>query len=78
LFETEIKLSRNFTEIDAPVMPPDNPSVPPAQPPAPRRHRAWRAVGMLALAAVLGLAFWGYTTPNMQVHWENLASLCGF
>jgi len=26
----------------------------------------------------LGLAFWGYTTPDMQIHWENLAALCGF
>ena len=20
----------------------------------------------------------GYTTPDMQIHWENLAALCGF
>ena len=46
-------------------------------PEAPRR-KGWRAVGVLALAAVLGLAFWGYTTPEMQIHWENLAALCGF
>ncbi|MDH0091654.1 hypothetical protein N7373_09380 [Achromobacter mucicolens] len=46
-------------------------------PETPRRNR-WRAVGVLALAAVLGLAFWGYTTPEMQIHWENLAALCGF
>lgn len=50
----------------------------PAPPPATRRHRGWRAAGVLALAAVLGLAFWGYTTPEMQIHWENLAALCGF
>lgn len=50
----------------------------PAHPPAVRCHRGWRAVGVLALAAVLGLAFWGYTTPEMQIHWENLAALCGF
>jgi len=49
-----------------------------APPPATRRHRGWRAAGVLALAAVLGLAFWGYTTPEMQIHWENLAALCGF
>ncbi|WBX87088.1 hypothetical protein [Achromobacter mucicolens] len=42
------------------------------------RRKGWRAVGVLALAAVLGLAFWGYTTPEMQIHWENLAALCGF
>ncbi|QKQ45926.1 MULTISPECIES: hypothetical protein [Achromobacter] len=46
-------------------------------PPATRR-RGWRAAGWLALAAVLGLAFWGYSTPEMQIHWENLAALCGF
>jgi hypothetical protein len=39
--------------------------------PAARRHRGWRAIGALALVAVLGLAFWGYTTPEMQIH-------CGF
>ncbi|MGE8618870.1 MAG: hypothetical protein ACN6O0_13695 [Achromobacter spanius] len=52
--------------------------MPHANPSAVRRHRGWRAVGGLALAAVLGLAFWGYTTPDMQLHWENLAALCGF
>lgn len=49
----------------------------PAPTPA-RRHRGWRLLGWTALALVLGLAFWGYTTPEMQIHWENLASLCGF
>ncbi|CAB3734290.1 Uncharacterised protein [Achromobacter denitrificans] len=48
-----------------------------SSPPATRR-RGWRAAGWLALAAVLGLAFWGYSTPEMQIHWENLAALCGF
>ena len=38
-----------------------------------RRRRSWRVAGLLALAA-----FWGYTTPEMQIHWENLAALCGF
>ena len=47
------------------------------QPETPRR-KGWRAVGVLALAVVLGLAFWGSTTPEMQIHWENLAALCGF
>ena len=42
------------------------------------RPKGWRVVGVVALAAVLGLAFWGYTTPEMQIHWENLAALCGF
>jgi hypothetical protein len=53
-------------------------TMPHATPPTVRRHRGWRAVGVLALVAVLGLAFWGYTTPDMQLHWENLAALCGF
>jgi len=45
---------------------------------AARSHRGWRIAGALALVAVMGLAFWGYTTPEMQIHWENLAALCGF
>lgn len=55
-------------------------SSPPPSAPAStaRRHRGWRVLGGVALAAVLGLAFWGYTTPDMQIHWENLAALCGF
>lgn len=52
----------------------DSPSASPA-----RRHCVWRLAGWGgALALVLGLAFWGYTQPDMQIHWENLASLCGF
>ncbi|SSW73142.1 hypothetical protein AVE30378_05519 [Achromobacter veterisilvae] len=50
----------------------------PSAPSSARRHRGWRAAGALALAAVLGLAFWGYRSPEMQIHWENLAALCGF
>ncbi|MGE8614889.1 hypothetical protein WHX56_27655 [Achromobacter veterisilvae] len=50
----------------------------PSAPGSARRHRGWRAAGALALAAVLGLAFWGYRSPEMQIHWENLAALCGF
>lgn len=49
----------------------------PVQPSSSRR-RGWRVAGRLALAALLGLAFWGYSTPEMQIHWENLAALCGF
>jgi hypothetical protein len=41
-------------------------------------RRGWRIAGGLALVLALGLAFWGYTTPDMQIHWENLAALCGF
>ncbi|WP_251863629.1 hypothetical protein [Achromobacter sp. Marseille-Q4962] len=44
----------------------------------PRVSRRWRVAGGAALAAVLALAFWGYTTPAMRIHWENLAALCGF
>lgn len=51
----------------------DAPSAPSA-----RRHRGWRLAGWAASALVLGLAFWGYTQPEMQIHWENLASMCGF
>lgn len=47
-------------------------------PPARRRHSAWRLLGAVVLSAVLGLAFWGYLSPEMSIHWENLAALCGF
>jgi hypothetical protein len=38
----------------------------------------WRWLGYAALAGVLALAFWGYTTPEMMLNWENLMALCGF
>ena len=41
-------------------------------------RRGWRIAGGLVLVLALGLVFWGYTTPDMQIHWENLAALCGF
>lgn len=40
------------------------------------RHR--RVVGALVLAAVLGLSFLGYLTPDMRIQWENFMSMCGF
>lgn len=43
-----------------------------------RRQIAWRLLGAVTLSAVLGLAFWGYLSPEMSIHWENLAALCGF
>lgn len=43
-----------------------------------RRQIAWRLAGAIALSAVLGLAFWGYLSPEMSIHWENIAALCGF
>ncbi|AKQ59403.1 hypothetical protein [Bordetella hinzii] len=42
----------------------------------PRRWPRWLA-GLL-LAAVLGLGFAGYLSPQMRVNWENVAALCGF
>jgi len=45
----------------------------------PRRPRpAWRVAGLLALAAVLALAFLGHLSPDMKLQWENLMALCGF
>jgi len=49
--------------------------------PAPRacrRSRCARAAGYAGLAAVLGLAFWGYLSPSLRLHWETLVALCGF
>lgn len=43
-----------------------------------RRHRGWRIAGLLALAAVLALAFAGHLSPDMKLQWENLMALCGF
>lgn len=42
------------------------------------RGRLWRWLGYGALTLVLGLAFWGYTTPDMALSWETLMALCGF
>lgn len=45
----------------------------------PRRPgRLWRVTGLLALAAVLALAFVGHLSPDMKLQWENLMALCGF
>lgn len=46
--------------------------------PARRHGRAWRITGLLALAAVLALAFAGHLSPEMKLQWENLMALCGF
>jgi len=46
--------------------------------PSRRPGRAWRIVGLLALAAVLALAFVGHLSPDMKLQWENLMALCGF
>lgn len=40
--------------------------------------RGWRWAAYAVLAGVLALAFWGYTTPDMMLSWENLMALCGF
>jgi len=40
--------------------------------------RRWRWAGYAVLSVVLALAFWGYTTPEMMLSWENLMALCGF
>lgn len=44
----------------------------------PHRGGRWRFVRLLALFVVLGLAFIGYLTPDMQVQWANFVALCGF
>ena len=49
-----------------------------APPDARRSRSAWRVAGLLALVAVLALAFVGYLSPDMQLQWENLMALCGF
>jgi len=44
----------------------------------PRRLRYGRAALYAGLAVVLGLAFWGYLSPGLRLHWETLVALCGF
>lgn len=44
----------------------------------PPQRRLWRVAGLLALALVLGLAFYAHLSPDMQLQWENLMALCGF
>lgn len=43
-----------------------------------RRPRIGRVAGLVALAVVLGLAFVGHLSADMQLQWENLMALCGF
>ncbi len=43
-----------------------------------KRSRVWRVAGVVALAAVLGLAFAGHLSAEMKLQWENLMALCGF
>jgi hypothetical protein len=41
-------------------------------------RRLRRILLPLALIATAGLAFAGYLSPEMQLQWENLMTLCGF
>ena len=44
-----------------------------------RTARPLRRMGLgVALAAVLALGLWGYTTPSMRLAWESVATMCGF
>lgn len=43
-----------------------------------RPARLWRAAGLVLLVVVLGLAFFGHLSPDLQLQWENLMALCGF
>ncbi|CAM4376738.1 Phage protein [Bordetella tumbae] len=43
-----------------------------------RRRSFWRALGGIALVAVLALGFLGYMRPDLQLNWETLAAMCGF
>ena len=54
---------------------------PASRPVAPVRRAArlgWHIAAGLGLVVVLGVAFWGYLTPDMVLNWESVASLCGF
>jgi hypothetical protein len=45
--------------------------------PLPKRG-PWSYAGILAVLAVMALAFGGYLTPEMRVQWSNFMALCGF
>ena len=47
-------------------------------PSTPRSPRIWRGIGLLAVATVMGLAFLGHLSPDLQLQWENHMALCGF
>ena len=59
-------MSRHFHSHDAPA------------PHTPSWRRGLRVAGLVLLAAVLGVAFLGHLSPDMQLQWENLMALCGF
>ncbi|WP_259673422.1 hypothetical protein [Jezberella montanilacus] len=45
------------------------------------KHPAKRWVqllGFVFLSMVLAAGFWAYTTPEMSLHWDSIASMCGF
>ena len=45
--------------------------------PLPKRG-PWGYAGILAVLAVMALAFIGYLSPGMRVQWVNFMALCGF
>ena len=34
--------------------------------------------GYLLLSLVLAVGLWAYTSPEMSLHWDSIASMCGF
>lgn len=49
-----------------------------AERPIKRTRLAIRVLSVMLLAVVLGAAFLGHLSPDMQMQWENLMALCGF
>lgn len=50
----------------------------PVRQPSSLAGRLRRIAATLALVVVMGTAFAGYLSPDMQLQWENLMALCGF
>ena len=41
--------------------------------------RGWvQLLGYVFLSLILVVGFWAYTTPEMSLHWDSIASMCGF
>ena len=37
-----------------------------------------KLLGAVALLGLLCIGFLGYLTPSMRIHWETIATMCGF
>jgi len=46
-----------------------------------QKHQVQRwaqLAGAVLLSSALAAGFWAYTTPEMSLNWDSIASMCGF